>query len=120
MQICNSVEVMNELIRAVQCRKCLDVIISLYHHDYHTCSCGDIAIDGGRDYVRVGYTDTPPIHLNVRLVGGLTVNDLPQYPKLGLIRTRKMAYDLLFDYTLNKQGKFYRYPKGMMPKRSHD
>ena len=43
---------------AVKCKKCGDVIESMYTHDYATCSCGAIAVDGGHDYLkRVGDLD---------------------------------------------------------------
>lgn len=38
---------------AVKCKKCKDVIYSMYRHDYHSCSCGNVAVDGGRDYLKI-------------------------------------------------------------------
>ena len=35
-----------------KCRRCGDVIWSMYRHDFTRCSCGAIAVDGGYDYVR--------------------------------------------------------------------
>jgi hypothetical protein len=37
---------------AARCSKCCDVIESTYRHDFVTCSCGNIAVDGGHDYLR--------------------------------------------------------------------
>lgn len=37
-----------------ECRKCGDIIWSAHRHDYRSCSCGGIAVDGGRDYIRRG------------------------------------------------------------------
>jgi len=37
---------------AVKCKKCGDVIESTYRHDFVTCSCGAISVDGGHDYLR--------------------------------------------------------------------
>lgn len=37
----------------VKCLKCGDIIESKYRHDYVTCSCGYISIDGGDDYQRI-------------------------------------------------------------------
>lgn len=34
------------------CAKCLDVITSENRHDFRTCKCGAISIDGGSDYLR--------------------------------------------------------------------
>lgn len=48
---------------AVQCRYCGDVIESTYRHDFKTCGCGRVSVDGGHDYLRRGcvspddYTD---------------------------------------------------------------
>ena len=44
---------MREIIRnAAQCRLCGDVIESNSVHDFKTCSCGAISIDGGREELR--------------------------------------------------------------------
>lgn len=41
-----------------QCKKCGDIIFSRSRHDYRTCKCGAIAVDGGMDYARrVGHPD---------------------------------------------------------------
>lgn len=45
-----------------RCLKCGDVIESMYCHDYVECKCGEIAVDGGRVYLkrtfsRHGYED---------------------------------------------------------------
>lgn len=32
--------------------KCKDIIFSRTRHDFHSCSCGNISIDGGFDYFR--------------------------------------------------------------------
>jgi hypothetical protein len=37
---------------AVNCLSCGDLIISKHRHDYVTCTCGAIAVDGGQDYLR--------------------------------------------------------------------
>ena len=33
-----------------KCTKCGDIIESKYRHDFVTCGCGAISIDGGNDY----------------------------------------------------------------------
>ena len=35
-----------------QCKKCGDIIWSGHRHDFKSCSCGAISVDGGRDYIR--------------------------------------------------------------------
>ena len=39
---------------SVKCHKCGDEIYSAHRHDYKSCSCGNIAVDGGMDYLRRG------------------------------------------------------------------
>lgn len=33
-----------------KCRLCRDIIASIYQHDYVTCKCGEIAVDGGSGF----------------------------------------------------------------------
>ena len=37
---------------AVICNKCDDFIVSKHRHDFVTCSCGAISVDGGQAYLR--------------------------------------------------------------------
>lgn len=37
---------------AVICKKCNDFIVSKTVHNYVTCSCGAVAVDGGQEYLR--------------------------------------------------------------------
>ena len=37
---------------SAKCRKCGDVIESKTRHDFQTCKCGAISVDGGRDYMK--------------------------------------------------------------------
>ena len=42
-----------------QCRKCDDIIWSAHHHDFKSCKCGAISVDGGMAYIRrVGDLDS--------------------------------------------------------------
>jgi hypothetical protein len=34
----------------IKCLSCGDEIWSAHRHDYKTCSCGDVSVDGGMDY----------------------------------------------------------------------
>lgn len=40
-----------------QCSICKDVIESKSRHDFVSCSCGEIFVDGGQDYCRRGAKD---------------------------------------------------------------
>lgn len=42
-------------INAIECPKCHDIIFSRVRHDYRSCSCSSIAIDGGFDYTKVSF-----------------------------------------------------------------
>lgn len=37
---------------AVICNKCDDFIVSKHRHDFVTCKCGAISVDGGQSYLR--------------------------------------------------------------------
>ena len=39
----------------IKCKLCLDIIESKHRHDYVTCKCGKVGIDGGHDYLRVQF-----------------------------------------------------------------
>lgn len=36
----------------IKCKKCGDVIESKNINDYKRCSCGAVAVDGGKDYLK--------------------------------------------------------------------
>jgi DNA-directed RNA polymerase subunit N (RpoN/RPB10) len=40
------------LTNKVKCLKCGEIIESKYRHDFVSCSCGNIAVDGGHEYLR--------------------------------------------------------------------
>lgn len=40
------------LKNAVRCNRCGDIIESTHRHDFKTCSCGCVSVDGGLDYIR--------------------------------------------------------------------
>ena len=37
-----------------KCAKCGDIIESTYRHEFVSCKCGAIFVDGGNDYWRYG------------------------------------------------------------------
>ena len=48
---------MRKIIRnAIRCNQCGDVIESTYRHEYVQCSCRNVAVDGGHDYLRRSYS----------------------------------------------------------------
>jgi len=45
-------------INAIQCKKCKETIQSEHRHDFKTCKCGSVSVDGGSWYCRrVGNLD---------------------------------------------------------------
>jgi len=46
---------MRKLVKnAAKCVLCEDIIDSKYRHDFVSCKCGEIFVDGGLDYQRAG------------------------------------------------------------------
>ena len=39
---------------AAQCTQCNTIIESKYRHDFQSCQCGAIFVDGGKEYLRRG------------------------------------------------------------------
>ncbi len=44
-------------VNKAQCRLCKDIIVSTHRHDFVSCKCGEIFVDGGLDYLRRGAKD---------------------------------------------------------------
>lgn len=42
---------------SAQCKLCGDIIESKYRWNFVSCSCGEIFVDGGKDYLRRGAKD---------------------------------------------------------------
>ena len=43
----------------IRCNYCDDIIESFSRHDFKFCSCGKVAVDGGKDYLRRCFTVSP-------------------------------------------------------------
>jgi len=66
--------VRQSVVNAVTCPKCKWTIYSRAHHDFHWCSCKEVAIDGGFDYVKLNFTtEKPPV---IRILVEATRQDL--------------------------------------------
>lgn len=39
-------------INQVRCKRCGEAITSEHSHDLKWCKCGDVAVDGGKDYLK--------------------------------------------------------------------
>lgn len=56
---------MRILLNEVECNKCGDVIVSKHRHDYVTCKCEAVSVDGGMEYLRrIGH----PSHFTERSI----------------------------------------------------
>ena len=45
--------IMERIIRnKVRCKKCGEIIESKNRHDFITCKCGAVSVDGGHDYLK--------------------------------------------------------------------
>lgn len=42
-------------VNRAQCRRCKQKITSKHVHDFQSCRCGTIFVDGGKEYLRRGY-----------------------------------------------------------------
>ena len=45
----------------IRCNKCNDLLHSKHVHDFVTCSCGAVSVDGGDDYQKLCYKDREDI-----------------------------------------------------------
>jgi hypothetical protein len=63
-------------VQGLQCPNCLEVIYSRNRHDYHSCQCGEISVDGGFDYLRSSWLVKTPIRVLVKAKG--TMEELHQ------------------------------------------
>lgn len=48
----NQIYVGDIRVNAAKCKKCGEVIVSDHRHDYKTCSCGNLSVDGGSWYAK--------------------------------------------------------------------
>ncbi|MCM1326438.1 MAG: hypothetical protein NC094_03565 [Bacteroidales bacterium] len=51
---------MQKIVRnMIKCNLCGDVIESINRHDFVSCKCGCCSVDGGTDYLRRGFVNSP-------------------------------------------------------------
>lgn len=49
---------MKLLLNAIRCKSCDQVIVSTHRHDFKSCKCGKVSVDGGLEYTRrAGHLD---------------------------------------------------------------
>jgi hypothetical protein len=72
---------------AVHCLLCDDVVYSINRHDYHSCSCGKVSIDGGRDYTKLAFSDGASFdEVTIDLLTDIISDSNPSY---GITKERK-------------------------------
>lgn len=106
---------MNLTISAVQCPHCKDIIFSRARHDFRSCTCEKTSIDGGRSYLKLGFSasDNLPEIIRIELIG-VTEKDLVddwnyRKDRFGLIPMKYSINRKMYRFTLNKKGKFLCY-----------
>lgn len=55
------------MVASLTCPSCNNVIFSRARHDYRSCSCGEIAVDGGFDYLKVSFKKEQPKSKRIRV-----------------------------------------------------
>jgi hypothetical protein len=50
---------------AIGCLECEEILYSLNRHHFHRCSCGNVSVDGGKDYFRFDAKDPQKVILGV-------------------------------------------------------
>lgn len=40
------------VVNKAQCKLCGDIVESTHRHDFKFCKCGEIAVDGGKAYIK--------------------------------------------------------------------
>ena len=40
------------IVNKIRCKKCGEEIESTHRHEYKTCRCGAVSVDGGHEYLR--------------------------------------------------------------------
>lgn len=58
-----------------KCLKCGDIIESIDRHDYVQCSCGNISVDGGKDYLKRSYRDEMNTWIDMSISEPITEGD---------------------------------------------
>jgi hypothetical protein len=58
-----------------KCLACGETLESRHRHDYVTCSCGNLSVDGGKDYLKRNFRDYSMIEELSEFEGDLDVHD---------------------------------------------
>ena len=53
------IDVRRIIKNCIKCNLCGDIIVSEDRHDFKSCKCGTVSADGGNEYLRRGYKNSP-------------------------------------------------------------
>ena len=86
-------------VRGFKCLMCGDTVISRAQHDFVTCYCGNVSVDGGQktDFFGVSIIDTNKSefkHLELDITSDDLYNDY---------NTEKDKYNLIRDFSFSKK-----------------
>lgn len=59
----------------IQCQDCEEVLFSLHVHDFVSCKCGKVSIDGGDSYLRFLFADKMPKKVVIQKSGQLKIKE---------------------------------------------
>lgn len=45
-------------VNKIRCKNCGDIIESKTVHDFVTCKCGNVSVDGGKEYLRRSFKNS--------------------------------------------------------------
>jgi hypothetical protein len=62
-------------VNKAKCLDCGDILESKHRHDYVTCTCGNLAVDGGKDYLKRNFSNYSKVKELSEFEGDLDVHD---------------------------------------------
>jgi len=81
-------------VSALKCIDCGDIVYSRARHDFRSCSCGAVSVDGGFEYMKISGDFTKMVSLHNFLVDATQKQLYDDWnmrtDKFGLIRAEKL------------------------------
>lgn len=56
------------IVNKIRCNYCGEEIESTSVHDFKTCSCGQVSVDGGHSYLRRCFRDSPNDYTDLSII----------------------------------------------------
>ena len=54
-------------VLALVCPSCKEIIYSRARHDFNSCTCGEISVDGGLEYTRILFKEKKPAQIEIEV-----------------------------------------------------